>query len=133
MFFRYPSFARYTVDGLEEHFGVNHVGHFYLCKLLLPALQRSKPSRVVVVSSESHWSVNACVCMHVCMYMYVCMYLCVYVCMYACMYVCVCMYVYMCVCMYLCMYVCMHVCMYVSVCMQAFYFLHQILEATFLT
>ncbi|XP_064394863.1 WW domain-containing oxidoreductase-like [Halichondria panicea] len=44
-----------TVDGLEQHFAVNHLGHFYLANLLTPVLKRSKPSRVVVVTSESHW------------------------------------------------------------------------------
>ena len=44
-----------TVDGLERHFAVNHLGHFYLARLLLPVLKKSKPSRVVVITSESHW------------------------------------------------------------------------------
>lgn len=44
-----------TEDGLEHHFAVNHLGHFYLCKLLLEVLRTSKPSRIVVLSSESHW------------------------------------------------------------------------------
>ena len=46
------------MDGLEEHFAVNHLGHFYLTQLLLPLLLQSKPSRVVVVGSESHWLVG---------------------------------------------------------------------------
>ena len=46
-----------TADGLERHFAVNHLGHFYLAQLLLPVLKRSKPSRVVVITSESHWLV----------------------------------------------------------------------------
>ena len=46
-----------TVDGLERHFAINHLGHFYLAQLLLPVLKRSKPSRVVVITSESHWLV----------------------------------------------------------------------------
>ena len=48
-----------TIDGLERHFAVNHLGHFYLAQLLLPVLRRSKPSRVVVIASESHWLVTA--------------------------------------------------------------------------
>ena len=44
-----------TVDGLERHFAVNHIGHFYLAKLLVDVMKNSKPSRVVIVSSESHW------------------------------------------------------------------------------
>lgn len=41
-------------DGLEMNFAVNHLGHFYLTLLLQDVLISSKPSRVVVVSSESH-------------------------------------------------------------------------------
>ena len=43
-----------TSSGAEMHFAVNHLGHFYLTQLLLPLLCESAPSRVVVVSSESH-------------------------------------------------------------------------------
>ncbi|KAF0311936.1 WW domain-containing oxidoreductase [Amphibalanus amphitrite] len=43
-----------TEDGLEAQFGVNHLGHFYLTRLLEPALARTRGARVVVVSSESH-------------------------------------------------------------------------------
>jgi len=40
-----------TVDGFERQLGTNHLGHFALTGHLLPALQRSKAPRVVVVSS----------------------------------------------------------------------------------
>lgn len=43
-----------TEDGFEKIFGVNHIGHFHLTKLLLPSLRKGKPSRVIVVSSEVH-------------------------------------------------------------------------------
>jgi WW domain-containing oxidoreductase len=42
-----------TPQGHEMTAGVNHFGHFYLTKLLLPVLLKSK-ARVVVLSSESH-------------------------------------------------------------------------------
>jgi len=40
-----------TIDGFEKQFGTNHLGHFALTGLLLPALQRSNAPRVVSVSS----------------------------------------------------------------------------------
>jgi NAD(P)-dependent dehydrogenase (short-subunit alcohol dehydrogenase family) len=40
-----------TVDGFELQFGTNHLGHFALTGLLLPALHQSKAPRVVSVSS----------------------------------------------------------------------------------
>ena len=42
-----------TPQGHEITAGVNHFGHFYLTKLLLPLLLKAK-ARVVVLSSESH-------------------------------------------------------------------------------
>jgi NAD(P)-dependent dehydrogenase (short-subunit alcohol dehydrogenase family) len=42
-----------TSDGLEIEFGTNHIGHFYLTKLLLALLIRSK-ARIVNVSSIGH-------------------------------------------------------------------------------
>jgi len=38
-----------TAEGFEAHIGVNHIGHFYLTKLLKPFLKQG--SRVVAVSS----------------------------------------------------------------------------------
>ncbi|CAF1942954.1 unnamed protein product [Rotaria magnacalcarata] len=46
-----------TADGLETEFGTNHIGHFYLTKLLLPLLIRSK-ARIVNVSSTGHCFVD---------------------------------------------------------------------------
>ena len=45
---------RHTEDGFEMQFGVNHLGHWALTALLLPALLRAGPSRVVSVSSTAH-------------------------------------------------------------------------------
>jgi NAD(P)-dependent dehydrogenase (short-subunit alcohol dehydrogenase family) len=43
-----------TADGFELQFGTNHLGHYLLTELLLPALQRAAPARVVNVSSCFH-------------------------------------------------------------------------------
>ena len=40
--------------GAERHFAVNHLGHFALATLLLPALAKGKDPRVVVQSSIAH-------------------------------------------------------------------------------
>jgi NAD(P)-dependent dehydrogenase (short-subunit alcohol dehydrogenase family) len=44
-----------TADGFESTFGVNHLGTFLLTHELLPLLEASAPSRVVVVSSGLHY------------------------------------------------------------------------------
>ncbi|KAG2776866.1 hypothetical protein JG687_00005265 [Phytophthora cactorum] len=50
-----------TVDGFEQQFGVNHLGHFALTALLLPVMKKDlsgaggvPPARVVSISSISH-------------------------------------------------------------------------------
>ncbi len=43
---------RVTPDGLEETFATNYLAYFLLTNLLLPALKRGAPSRVVNVSSR---------------------------------------------------------------------------------
>ena len=54
-------FRNYQVskDGMEAHFSINHVGHFYLTNQLLEHLERGAEenfkSRVIVVASHSHY------------------------------------------------------------------------------
>jgi len=43
-----------TEQGFELQFGTNHLGHFLLTGLLLPALRKGAPARVVCVSSSGH-------------------------------------------------------------------------------
>ncbi|WP_367323204.1 oxidoreductase [Streptomyces sp. HUAS ZL42] len=47
-----------TADGFETQFGVNHLGHFALTGLLLPALLATPGARVVTVSSPAHAMAN---------------------------------------------------------------------------
>lgn len=42
-----------TADGLEYTMATNHFGHFLLTNILLGRIKESKPSRIVVVSSDS--------------------------------------------------------------------------------
>jgi NAD(P)-dependent dehydrogenase (short-subunit alcohol dehydrogenase family) len=43
-----------TVDGFEEQFGVDHLGHWTLTALLLPALVNTAGARIVTVTSTAH-------------------------------------------------------------------------------
>ena len=43
-----------TAEGYELQFGSNHLGHFLLTCLLVPALRRGAPSRVVSLTSGGH-------------------------------------------------------------------------------
>ena len=43
-----------TAEGHDQMLAVNHLGPFLLTNLLLPLLERSAPSRIVVVASEAH-------------------------------------------------------------------------------
>jgi NAD(P)-dependent dehydrogenase (short-subunit alcohol dehydrogenase family) len=45
---------RRTVDGFEYQFGVNHLGHWALTALLMPALVAAPAGRVVSVTSTAH-------------------------------------------------------------------------------
>jgi NAD(P)-dependent dehydrogenase (short-subunit alcohol dehydrogenase family) len=43
-----------TVDGFELQLGVDHLGHWSLTALLLPALLRAQGARIVTVTSSAH-------------------------------------------------------------------------------
>jgi NAD(P)-dependent dehydrogenase (short-subunit alcohol dehydrogenase family) len=43
-----------TADGFEMQFGTNHLGHFALTGMLMPAILAAPGARVVVVSSGAH-------------------------------------------------------------------------------
>lgn len=45
---------RYSADNLEYTFAMNHLGHFFLTKLLKDELAKSDEPRVISVSSEAH-------------------------------------------------------------------------------
>jgi NAD(P)-dependent dehydrogenase (short-subunit alcohol dehydrogenase family) len=45
---------RRTVDGFEMQFGTNHLGHYALTALLMPALLRADAARIVTVTSTAH-------------------------------------------------------------------------------
>ncbi len=45
---------RKTVDGFEMQLGVDHLGHFALTALLMPALLRADAARIVTVTSTAH-------------------------------------------------------------------------------
>jgi NAD(P)-dependent dehydrogenase (short-subunit alcohol dehydrogenase family) len=49
-----PLQRRTTADGFERQMGTNHLGHFALTGLLLPALLAASHPRVVTVSSLAH-------------------------------------------------------------------------------
>ncbi|HTK09797.1 MAG TPA: SDR family NAD(P)-dependent oxidoreductase [Ktedonobacteraceae bacterium] len=44
----------YTPDGFEQQFATNFLGHFFLAQLLLPALCKAAPARVISLTSGTH-------------------------------------------------------------------------------
>ena len=45
-----------TKQGFELAFGINHLGHFLFVTQVLPLLEAGVPARIVIVSSDSHYS-----------------------------------------------------------------------------
>tara|TARA_Y100001968_G_scaffold45927_1_gene36033 strand:- start:334 stop:1353 length:1020 start_codon:yes stop_codon:yes gene_type:complete len=45
---------RRSIQGFELTFAVNHLAHFYLTQNLLPLINRSNNSRIIITSSEVH-------------------------------------------------------------------------------
>jgi NAD(P)-dependent dehydrogenase (short-subunit alcohol dehydrogenase family) len=54
-----PPRRTFTRNGFELQFGTNHLGHFALTGLLLPALMTAAAGRVVTVSSRAHLEAGA--------------------------------------------------------------------------
>jgi len=62
-----PEF-RTTEDGFEMQWGINHVGHFHLFKLLMPTIQKLPGhTRIVIVASCAHYEApnDFSVCTHI--------------------------------------------------------------------
>ena len=51
----FPTTKQLTAQGFEMQFGVNHLGHFLLSKLLLDSVIAAPGGRIIVISSIMHW------------------------------------------------------------------------------
>jgi NAD(P)-dependent dehydrogenase (short-subunit alcohol dehydrogenase family) len=47
---------RETINGIEKHFAINHLGHFVLVNRLLAPLRAARQGRVVIVSSRAAYT-----------------------------------------------------------------------------
>jgi NAD(P)-dependent dehydrogenase (short-subunit alcohol dehydrogenase family) len=50
--------GKLTVDGIEQTFQINHLGHFLLTHKLMPLLEKTVGARIINVSSEAHRAAN---------------------------------------------------------------------------
>ncbi|RDW68795.1 SDR family oxidoreductase [Aspergillus mulundensis] len=48
-----------TKDGLDSHMQVNHIAQFHLSRILMPLLQKTPESRLVLQSSELHRAISS--------------------------------------------------------------------------
>lgn len=49
----YHASRHLSADGIEQTFAINHLGHFLLTRMLMPALLRSEAARIVNVASRA--------------------------------------------------------------------------------
>lgn len=47
-----------TKDGIDSHMQVNHISQFHLSRILMPLMQKTPDSRLVLQSSEMHRAIS---------------------------------------------------------------------------